>query len=259
MDEPKEMSRADASEGDVDYRGKRLAIMQPYFFPYIGYFGLIAAVDRWIVFDPVKYVRKGWMNRNRVLKAGGGVKYIGVTVAKHGTDTPISDIRLVEDTDRFDRLVRHLDAYAQLNAPHYGVVLELLRDCVDTTESGFVTFLTRCLQRTCAYLGIPFQYEIYSEMKLSHPEPRHPMDWSLHICHSLGAGEYVNLPGGRNFFDPKRFREAGIGFHFYEQTMERYSQRGEDFIPGLSILDVLMFNSAERVQEMLCEHRMREE
>src|SRR5690606_41900370 len=82
------------------YQGKRLGIMQPYFFPYLGYFSLIAATDRWIVFDPVQYIRKGWMNRNRVLKQGGGVKYVGITMAPHSRETLIRDMRLAPDTDR---------------------------------------------------------------------------------------------------------------------------------------------------------------
>lgn len=240
------------------YRGKRLGIMQPYFFPYLGYFGLIANSDRWIVFDPVQYIRKGWMNRNRVLKAGGGEKYVGLTLAAHERDTVIKDMRLAPDPARFDLFVRQLDAYKLLRAPHYTAVAELLRDCFTYPTEELVPFLTHSLERTCAYLGIPFHYEVYSQMGLQHPTPTHPMEWSLFTCAELGVAEYVNPPGGRDFFDPERFRASGIKLLFHEQALPVYDQRTPAFIPGLSIIDVMMFSTPERIREMLKEFSLSE-
>jgi hypothetical protein len=238
------------------YRGKRLGIMQPYFFPYLGYFGLIVHTDRWIVFDSVQYIRKGWMNRNRILKAGGGEKYIGVTVADHSRETLIRDMRLAPEPDRFDRIRRHLDAYKLLRAPRYKAVLDLLRDCLETQTDDLVALLVRCLSRTCSYIGIPFLYEVSSAMALTHPEPVLPMDWSLYMCAALGAAEYVNPPGGRTLFDAQRFAANGLKLLYYEQEFPSYDQGGGAFIPGLSIIDVMMFNTPERILEMLAQHRL---
>lgn len=241
------------------YQGKCVGIMQPYFFPYIGYFGLIAHADRWIVFDPVQYIRKGWMNRNRVLKGGGGEKYVSITVAHHERSTLIKDIHLAPEPNRFDHFLRQLDAYKLLRAPHYSDVTELLRDCFDTPTDKLVPFLTHSLQRTCDYIGIPFLHEVYSEMHLTHAEPSHPMEWSLFTCEELGVSEYINPPGGRSFFDPERFRQSGIRLLFHEQRLTDYDQRGPQFIPGLSIIDVMMFNSPSTITDMLEQFTLSEE
>ncbi len=238
------------------YVGKRLGIMQPYFFPYLGYFGLIASTDRWIVFDPVQYIRKGWMNRNRVLKAGGGEKLVGVSVAAHARETRIKDMRLAPDPRRFDVFVRQLDAYKLARAPFYDEVVALLRDCFDTTTDALVPFLVRCLDLTCAHIGIPLRYEIYSQMELSHPEPTHPMEWSLFTCVALGVSEYLNPPGGRTFFDARRFSEAGVRLRFYEQELPAYEQGRRPFVAGLSVIDAMMFNTPEQIRAMLMQHRV---
>jgi hypothetical protein len=230
--------------------------MQPYFFPYLGYFGLIANTDRWIVFDGAQYIRKGWMNRNRVLKAGGGEKYVNLIVSQHARETLIKDIRLAYEPSRFDRLARHLDTYKSLRAPYYGPVLELLRDCLSSQADELVPLLTRCLVRTCSYLGIPFNHEVYSAMALAHQEPKDPMEWSLYICTALGVKEYVNPPGGRSFFDPQRFAEKGLKLWFYEQTLPEYDQRRQPFVQGLSIIDVMMFNTPETIRQMLTQYRL---
>ncbi|WKZ66662.1 MAG: WbqC family protein [Flavobacteriales bacterium] len=248
----------DATGREV-YEGKRVGIMQPYFFPYLGYFGLIAHSDRWIVFDPVQYIRKGWMNRNRVLKAGGGEKFVSVTVAAHERDTLIKDMVLAPDAARFDLFLRQLDAYKLLRAPHYTTVVEVLRECFAAPSDRLVPFLTHTLQRTCAYLDIPFRHEVYSEMGLSHPTPKHPMEWSLYTCQEIGAAEYINPPGGRTFFDPVRFHDAGVRLLFHEQRLPAYDQRNPMFIPGLSIIDVMMFNAPSAIQDMLEQYELKEE
>jgi len=241
------------------YKGKRLGIMQPYFFPYLGYYGLIANTDQWIVFDPVQFRRKTWMTRNRVLKAGGGAKYINLKVASHSRYTLIKDICLPEDHNRFEHLIRNLDAYKLLKAPYYDKVLDVLRECYAFKSDSLVKFLSECLTQTCHYIGIPFQHEIYSNMKLEHPEATHPMDWSLYICQSLGASEYLNPPGGRAFFNTNRFKEAGIEFYYYEQILPEYNQNSSEFMDGLSIIDVMMFNSPEQIKKMLLQYRLCEE
>ena len=240
------------------YVGKRLGIMQPYFFPYLGYFGLISCTDRWIVFDPVQYIRKGWMNRNRVLKAGGGEKYVGLTLAPHERTTLIKDMRLAPEPARFDLFLRQLDAYKLLRAPHYATITELLRDCFASGTEELVPFLTNSIEKTCAYLDIPFRAEVYSQMHLRHPAPAHPMEWSLFTCVELGAAEYVNPPGGREFFDPARFKASGVKLLFLQHDLPVFDQRTPGFIPGLSIIDVMMFNTPERIREMLMSYTLSE-
>lgn len=233
------------------YTGKRLGIMQPYFFPYLGYFGLIAHTDRWIVFDPVQYIRKGWVNRNRVLKQGGGWKYVGLTMAPHHRETLIKDMELAPDIDHLDQLVRHLDHYRNKRAPHYDAVLALLERCFDPAPVKLAPFLHRCLELCCAHIGIPFHAEVYSGMDIQHEPAKEPGDWALNICKALAASSYLNPPGGKEFFTAERFTEAGITLEFYHQELPAYVQRTGTFEPGLSILDVMMFNSPAEIRAML--------
>lgn len=230
--------------------------MQPYFFPYLGYFGLIANTDRWIVFDPVQYIRKGWMNRNRVLKQGGGVKYVGITMAPHARDTLIHQMRLADGVDHLEQVVRNLDYYKNVRAPYYAEVVALLEACFAPGEQRLVHFLTRCLELTCAHIGVPFHQEIYSEMGLVH-EPAHgPGDWALNISKALKAATYINPPGGRDIFDPRAFSNAGVQLLYLEQELPPYKQRTPEFEPGLSIIDVMMFNEPATIRAMLAQHKL---
>lgn len=239
-----------------EYAGVRLGIMQPYFFPYLGYFGLIAHTDRWIVFDPVQYIRKGWVNRNRVLKVGGGWKYVGVTMAPHHRETLIKEMRVAPEIDHFKQLVRHLDHYRNKKAPYYGTVIDLLEACFNPAPDPLVPFLTRCLSLTCEYLGLPFLAEVYSEMGLEHEPVNKPGDWALNICKALGASTYINPPGGKVIFDADAFHEAGVELLFHHQELPAYPQHTGTFEPGLSIIDVMMFNTPAAIRQMLEDHQM---
>lgn len=255
---------ANATDRSV-YAGARVGIMQPYFFPYLGYFGLIATTDRWIVFDPVQYIRKGWVNRNRVLKNGGGWKYVNVAVAAHERDTLITNMRLAPGAGAdASVLIPQLDHYRNARAPHYAAVIDLLQACyapLPTGQAGsqdrLVPFLVRTIEQCCAYIGLPFRYEVYSGMGLEHEPARAPGEWALNICAALGASRYVNPPGGRAIFDPERFKEKRIELLYHEQALPEYDQRtGAPFEAGLSIIDVMMFNSPEAIRAMLAQHRL---
>jgi len=235
----------------AQYAGIRLGIMQPYFFPYLGYFGLIANTDRWIVFDPVQYIRKGWVNRNRVLKPGGGWKYVSIPVAKHSRETLIKDMTVTDGEDHFDTLVRNLDHYRNMRAPHYQVVIDVLAKCYQPQPSDLTPFITHTLDTVCGYLGIDFNREVYSAMDLKHEPAGGPGDWSLNICKELGVRSYLNPPGGQEFFEPEKFANAGIDLLYHHQELPAYDQRSNDFEPGLSIIDVMMFNEPKAIRDML--------
>ncbi len=230
--------------------------MQPYFFPYLGYFGLIANTDRWIVFDPVQYIRKGWVNRNRVLKPGGGWKYVSIPVAKHSRDTLIKDMTVTEGEDHLDTLVRNLDHYRNIRAPHYNSVLEVLSECYTPVPNALAVFNAHILDVVCSYIGIPFHFEVYSQMALEHEPAEGPGDWSLNICNALGVRSYLNPPGGQEFFVPEKFTNAGVELVYHHQELPVYDQHSSLFEPGLSIIDVLMFNEPNVVRGMLDQFKL---
>lgn len=230
----------------------RLGIMQPYFFPYLGYYELMARTDRWIVFDVVKYTPKSWMNRNRILHPTQGWQYITVPVAHTGPDMLIRDARVVDREAAARRILGQLDHYRARRAPHFSAVQELVRGALLGGDSELLRDVNaRSLSLTCAYLGLDVHMEVLSQMNLPLPPIDDPGQWALEISTALGADEYLNPPGGRELFDPAAFAARGIKLSFTELPRFEYDCRPYGFIPHLSMLDVLMWNAPEPVRHHL--------
>ena len=231
----------------------RLGIMQPYFFPYLGYFELMARTGRWIVFDVVKYAPKSWMNRNRILHPKHGWQYVTVPVVHTGADMLIKDVRTVDRARAAERILGQIDHYRMRRAPFFTAVRDLVRGSLLGGDSDLLRDINlRSLGLTCAYLGVPAHMEMLSEMGLSLPPITEPGQWALEISSALGAEEYLNPPGGRGLFDVAAFAARGIRITFTELPEFAYACRPYQFIPNLSILDVLMWNEPVRVREFLC-------
>jgi len=231
----------------------RLGIMQPYFFPYLGYYELIARTDRWIVFDVVKYTPKSWMNRNRILHPKQGWQYVSVPVVHTSMDMLIRDVCIVDRNQAAERILGQVDHYRVRRAPHFAAVRELIRSCLLDGDSTLLRDVNvRSLAQVCAYLGINARMDVLSGMALALPEVHDPGRWALEISSALGAEEYLNPPGGRELFDPAAFQARGIKLTFTELPEFAYDCRPYQYIPNLSILDVLMWNEPERVRAFLC-------
>jgi hypothetical protein len=230
----------------------KLALMQPYFFPYLGYYDLINRTDRWVVFDVVKYASRSWMNRNRILHPKEGWQYIGVPVGKHSAQTAIKDVRLADKEAAHRRIMGQLAHYRLGRAPFYSQVTRLVDECfrrLDGDSLRDLNILT--LEVPCEYLGIRFDYSILSQMSLRLPDIQHPGQWALEISDALGASEYMNPPGGKDIYRPGEFRARGIALSVLELIDFRYPCGRYGFVERLSVLDVLMWNSPEHVKEHL--------
>lgn len=228
----------------------KLGIMQPYFFPYLGYFDLINYTDFWIVFDNVQYIRHGWINRNRVLKPGGDWQYITVPLKKHSRTTSIKDIEISQDQDWKNRIYGQLQHYKK-KAPFYDETCRLLEVCFSTEENIISRLNIVIIETVCDYLGITFRYDCISTMNIELESVEKPGDWALFISEKLNASEYVNPPGGKDIFDSDTFKERGINLNIRQLPVMEYTCRGVDYIPNLSIIDILMWNSPSRVKEHL--------
>jgi hypothetical protein len=224
--------------------------MQPYFFPYLGYFELLYRADCWVVFDTAQYLRRGWINRNRILHPVQGWSYITVPVRKQPRDTPIADILIADDRAWRRRIEAQLLHYRK-DAPHFEAVLALVRECLAVQEESVSRFDTAILEKTCLFLGIPFCCRLLSEMNVKLSPIDAPGDWGLRLAEALHATEYVNAPGGRDLYDAAKFASHGIGLTILNAATWQYDTPGYRFEPSLSILDVLMWNSAESVREVL--------
>jgi hypothetical protein len=234
----------------------KLGIMQPYFFPYLGYFDLINISDRWIVFDTVQYIRHGWINRNRILHPKEGWQYIIVPRKKHGRQTAIKDVEVSADAKWPLRILGQIQHY-QKRAPYYEQTYQLVEECLAVKESSLSRLNVAILEKVCLHLSMTFKYEYFSEMVLELGPVDSPGDWALRIAESLGAKEYVNPSGGEAIFNPSQFKAAGIKLNMRNLPHLEYSCRGYKFVPGLSIIDVLMWNPPERVKGYLDKHRAR--
>jgi len=228
----------------------KLAIMQPYFFPYLGYYSLIKHSDKFILFDVVQFIRHGWIERNRILKPAEGWQYIAVPLEKKGMTTAISDVKIRNSEDWKSRLIRQLEHYKK-RAPFYKDTLAVVESSLGLKTDSIVELNANILTKTCAYLGMRLDLSIYSEMNLAIDEVTHPGEWALNISKALKAGEYLNLPGGMEIFKPDQFRSANITLTFLGNNLGAYDQRRAQFEPGLSIVDVMMFNDAGRINKLI--------
>jgi hypothetical protein len=235
----------------------RLALMQPYFFPYLGYFQLICAVDRFILFDDVQYIQRGWINRNRILKPVEGHQYIQMPIAKHGSAALIKDVEAVPGHKWKTRILRQVEHY-HTSAPFYPAVRALLTDCFAFDGLNVARLNGHCLRLVCSYIGIEPDIELSSRMGLDYMGIAGPDEWGLTVSEQLGACEYVNPVGGVAFFDAAKYAEHGVKLTFLTPSLPPYDQRRDAFEPSMSIVDVLMFNSPDRVRAMLDDYKLSE-
>lgn len=218
-----------------------LGIMQPYFFPYLGYFQLIAVVECGVIFDTAQYARKSWMNRNRILDGKGGWQYINVPVSST-LGTSIQATTVIDHSAALQRILGQLEHYRG-KAPFYQQVRELVRCAfASVTGSGIGDLNTQSLKAVCDYLGLAFGWTPHSAMNLQLPPIKHAGQWALEISSQLGARRYINAPGGREIFVASEWQERGIELRFLDLSTFVYCTEPYDLIENLSILDVLMWN-----------------
>jgi hypothetical protein len=229
---------------------RTVAIMQPYFFPYLGYLALIRHTDFFVSFDPVQYIRKGWVNRNRVLKPGEGWQYITAPVQSADQKELIKNVLVVEGDAWKLQILRQLEHYKK-RAPYYAQVRSLLERCFANPELSISRLNTFYLAQVCQYLEIPFHHALFSDLNLTLGPIGAPDEWTLRISQALGATTYINPPGGRGFFHAEKYVQGGVRLQFLDAHLEPYGQRRPTFEAGLSIVDVLMFNTPEQVRAML--------
>lgn len=231
-----------------------IGIMQPYFFPYLGHFGLIANVDEWIVFDVTQYTTRSWINRNRVLHPKQGWNYITVPLANSSTSINIHEAQILNAIAARKSVLGKLSHYRR-TAPRYGAVVALVEEAfADLYDSSLVRLNVRGLNAVCRYLEIPFRFRILSELGFKPTENLGRGGWAPMICEHVGATSYLNPAGGRELFDPADFADRGIELLFAKTEPLRYETGQFAFEPGLSILDVLMWNAPDKVGAWLREH-----
>lgn len=227
----------------------RLAVMQPYFLPYAGYFMLLRAVDRFVAFDDVQYVNRGWVNRNRLL-LGGRPQRFSLPIEKASRRARICDRKLAPD-GRWRRTWLELVRHAYARAPQYRRVRELLETILDGPV-GLADFLIRSLRLVCDHIGLTTPITRSSAVALdASGRAKIPA-----LCRHFGADCYVNPKGGAALYDEDAFAARGVTLRFLDMRDVRYAQFGQAFVPNLSILDTLMFNDPEHCRALLARYSL---
>jgi hypothetical protein len=231
----------------------RVALMQPYFFPYIGYFQLMAACDVFAVFDEAQYIDRGWVNRNRIL-IDHSPQWITMPVTAASHELPILQREyLLRDRMAARLPLRISGAYRP--APFYARTIKLVEEILAFQDANVAAFNINLLRTIARFLGIETPIIRTSEMEkdssLVGGERR-----VLDICSRLGAKTYINPIGGRELYSGETFAGRGIDLRFHSCEAPSYPQFGNTPVASLSIIDVLMFNDLPEVRRMLRAYRM---
>lgn len=221
----------------------KIGIMQPYFFPYIGYFQLIQAVDEFIVYDNIQYTKKGWINRNRFLQNGKDAMF-SLPLKKDSDFLDVKQREIAADFKKDKFLNQLREAYRR--APYFAQTFPLIEQVVRYEDRNLFRFLHHSIIKTCEHLGIKTKMIVSSEISIDHNLKN--QDKVVALCEAVGAGTYVNAIGGMELYSREIFREKGIELKFVKSKAIEYVQFGAPFVPSLSIIDVMMFNDIDKTR-----------
>lgn len=218
--------------------------MQPYFFPYLGYFQLIRHVDTFVICDDCNHITRGWINRNYIQNSGRPLR---ITLSLHhaSINRKINETAIADNKEKILKSIRH--TYSR--APLYRNVYPLIESIILNPDPGLATYLEHELKSVCQYLelfpkwlrssSIDYDRSLSAEQKI------------IAICKQLGADHYINLPGGIELYKKENFSTHGIQLNFIRPGNISYKQFGNTFIPNLSIIDILMFNDKTACSKLL--------
>ena len=231
----------------------KLAIMQPYFMPYIGYFQLINSVDKFIIYDNIQYTKKGWINRNRIL-VNGKDQLITLPIKKDSDYLDVIERELSESWDKDKNKMLNVIKSSYSKSPYFQEVFSLITQCLNNPESNLFRFIYDGIVLVNEYLEIKTQIVVSSTIDADHTLKS--QDKVLSLCKSQNADIYINSIGGVELYDKKIFKQNGIELNFIKSNPIQYKQFNNEFIPWLSIIDVLMFNSKEEIKKYLNEYTL---
>ena len=226
----------------------KLAIMQPYFMPYIGYFQLINSVDKFIIYDNIQYTKKGWINRNRIL-VNGRDQLITLSVKKDSDYLDVVKRELSESWSKDKDKILKIITSSYSKTPYFKETFELISNCLNNPEKNLFRFIYNSIILINEYLEIKTPIVISSSIDINHALKS--QDKVLSLCKAQNADIYINSIGGIELYDKEVFKQNGIKLNFIKSNPTQYKQFSNEFIPWLSIIDVLMFNSKEEIKKYL--------
>ena len=232
----------------------KLAVMQPYFFPYLGYFQLIESVDKFVFYDDVNYIKGGWINRNKLL-LGTNTAYFTVPLLKASSFKTITETRINQNLFKswkvkfFKTLEQHYS-----KAPYFDNASELIKKVLDIPVDTIDSLAANSVLEILNYLDT--SKEIYFSSQRYHNKDLKGQNRILDICKKENASEYINLIGGMSLYQKNKFLGVDVNLKFLEPIFPAYSQNSMEFVSGLSIIDVVMFNSKDDVLKFLIYYKL---
>jgi hypothetical protein len=227
--------------------------MQPYIFPYLGYFQLIDAVDVFVFYDDVNYIKRGWVNRNNLL-VNGQKRLFTIPVTKGSQNRLINEIELAIDQRWVDQFLKTLE-HNYKKAEEYVAVREIVEDLFNKKYNSISELAIESIKSVCDYLEVKTEFKVSSE-KHENTNGLEKANRLIEISKIESKINYVNPAGGKSIYAKENFKESEINLFFIENELTEYPQFKNDFVGGLSILDVLMFNSKDIVKEKLKEYKL---
>jgi len=221
--------------------------------PYIGYFQLINSVDEFIIYDNIQYTKKGWINRNRIL-VNGRDKLITLPIKKDSDYLNVMDRELSESWEKDKNKMINIIKSSYSKSPYFKESSELIFECLNNSEKNLFKFIYDSIIMINEYLGIKTSIIISSSIDANHTLKS--QDKVLSLCKAQNADVYINSIGGVELYDKTIFKENGIDLNFIKSNPINYKQFNNEFIPWLSIIDVLMFNSKEQIQKYLSNYKL---
>ena len=226
--------------------------MQPYFFPYIGYWQLIHAVDRFVIYDDVNYMKGGWINRNRIL-INGGPTYITVPLQRASPNKRICDISVQSSTVWRDKLARSIKiAYSQ--SPCFVEAFPVIETVIQYESDNLSEYLANQLRTLSAFIGIQTEFVLNSRSYRNNGLTG--QERVIDICKHEDANTYINAQGGQGLYDRGTFAQSGLDLKFLIPSPVKYKQFGGTCVPWLSIVDVMMFNSKSQLRTLLDKYEL---
>lgn len=231
----------------------KIAIMQPYIFPYLGYFQLVNAVDTFVFYDDVNYIKRGWINRNQILINGESTLF-SVPVKKASQNKLINEIETVIDEKWLLQFFKTIEQHYK-NAPFFEETYALLKKVFKKDHTKIGELAMESVLQISEYLNLNTQFEVSSRYYPSSIG-KGKAERLIAICKEKGVNWYINPSGGKELYKKDIFEKDGITLSFIENELVYYPQFRNQFVKGLSMIDVLMFNSIGESKKLLSNFKL---
>lgn len=230
----------------------KIAVMQPYLFPYIGYWQLMKEVDKFIIFDDVNYIQKGWINRNNIL-VNNQLFLFTIPIVEASQNKMINELKVVSDYKWKTKLLKTLEL-AYKKAPHFDVIFPIIEQIITNPHVFIKDYILHSFHLINDYLSI--ETAIVESSTIYNNHHLKASKRIIDICLKEKASTYINPLGGTDLYDKEEFEKNNLNLYFIKNNFIAYQQFNNDFIPYLSIIDILMFNDKDNLNYILSQYQL---